>query len=99
MRNPIPSWLFVALLAVFVTSAQAAPTPPVDCDCVTNLPGLTVTCPGPVPDLCALATNCFSTNMLPGSCTQNFPPGFQLPVGSYLLNLTVMDLQSNNFSC
>ena len=72
-----------------------APTP-LDCNCVTNL---TVTCPGVVPDLCALFAPCFGTNMMPGSCIQNFPPGMQFPVGTYLINLTVQDMQSNYFSC
>ena len=69
---------------------------PLDCNCLTNI---TVTCPGIVPDLCALFAPCFGTNLLPGSCTQSFPPGMQFPVGNYFINLTVQDSQSNYFSC
>ena len=75
------------------------PAPPLDCSCLTNLPGLNVTCPGIVPDLCALATNCLSTNYLAGSCIQNFPPGLQLNPGTYPLTIQAMDLQSNTYSC
>lgn len=72
-----------------------SPTP-LDCNCVTNI---TVTCPAVVPDLCALFAPCFGTNMMPGSCTQNFPPGMQFPAGNYVLNLAVQDWQSNYISC
>ncbi|MEO6183259.1 MAG: hypothetical protein ABIP71_09220, partial [Verrucomicrobiota bacterium] len=72
-----------------------APTP-LDCNCVTNI---TITCPGVVPDLCALFAPCFGTNMMPGSCIQSFPPAYQFSVGNYSINLTVQDLQSNYFSC
>ena len=68
----------------------------IDCNCLTNV---TVTCPGFVPDLCVMAANCFGTNVLPGSCTQNFPPGMQLVAGTYPLTLQVMDLQSNLYNC
>lgn len=67
-----------------------------DCNCITNI---TVTCPGVVPDLCALFSPCFGTNMMPGSCIQNFPPGYQFSAGTYTLNLIVQDLQSNNVNC
>ena len=58
-----------------------------------------MTCPGFVPDLCALAVNCFNTNYMPGSCIQGFPPGMQFVAGSYVINLQVMDLQSNVYNC
>ncbi|MCU0770800.1 MAG: HYR domain-containing protein [Verrucomicrobia bacterium] len=74
----------------------SGPEDPLLCGCLTNI---TVTCPAVLPDLCALATNCFTTNMLPGSCTQNLPPGMPVSVGTYVLNLQVLDLQSNAFSC
>ncbi len=67
-----------------------------DCNCFTNL---TLTCPANVPDFCALAANCFGTNMIPGSCTQNFPPGMPLTAGSYPIFVQVLDLQSNAFNC
>ncbi len=76
----------------FLTNAPV----PLNCNCLTNI---TVTCPGIVPDLCALFAPCFTTNMLPGSCTQSFPPGMQFPVGNYSINLTVQSLQSNYYSC
>ncbi len=70
--------------------------PPINCNCLTNV---TVTCPGFVPDLCVQAANCFGTNLLPGSCTQNFPAGLPLNAGTYPLTLQVMDLQSNVYNC
>lgn len=94
----LPVWLGSALLSL-ATAFPVRSADPVDCNCVTNLPGLTVTCPGVVPDLCVLAASCFGTNMMPGSCVQNFPPGTQFPAGSYLLNLQVQDWQSNYFNC
>ena len=72
-----------------------APTP-INCNCATNI---NLTCPAVLPDLCATLTNCFTTNMLPGSCVQNFPPGMPLSVGVFVVNLQVQDLQSNAFSC
>jgi hypothetical protein len=89
-------WL-VTVLVPCVTSAQSPP--PIDCGCMSNLPPLHVTCPGIVPDLCALATNCASTNLLAGSCVQNMAPGMPLVVGNYLLQINYMDLQSNSFAC
>lgn len=69
---------------------------PLDCNCITNI---TVTCPGVVPDLCAMFSGCFTTNIMPGSCTQSFPPGMTFGAGNYSISLTVQDLQSNYFSC
>ncbi len=80
---------------VILNAVSNAPVT-INCNCLTNL---TLTCPAVVPDLCALAVNCFGTNMIPGSCTQNFPPGFPLSVGTYVLNVVVTDWQSNNVSC
>jgi len=41
------------------------PNPPVDCNCLTNLPVFHVNgCIGIVPDLCSIATNCFSSNVV-----------------------------------
>jgi hypothetical protein len=80
---------------VILNLVSNAPTP-LDCNCLTNV---ILTCPAVVPDLCAMFSSCFTTNMLPGSCTQNFPPGMPLSVGTYPLQLQVMDLQSNTVSC
>lgn len=80
---------------VILNAVSNAPTP-IDCACATNI---NLTCPAVLPDLCATLTNCFTTNMLPGSCVQNFPPGMPLTVGTYMVNLQVQDLQSNAFSC
>ncbi len=101
MKSRILSVCLGAALAAFpfVLPAQISGPPPIDCGCVSNLPALQATCPGTVPDLCAIATNCFSTNMLPGSCTQGIAPGAQYPVGTYILNFQVLNLQSNAVSC
>jgi len=73
--------------------------PPVDCDCVSNLPALQIACPGIVPDLCAIATHCFSTNVLAGSCNQVPPPGVTMRVGTNFIVLNVLDPQGNLFQC
>jgi hypothetical protein len=76
------------------------PVPAVDCACLANLPGLqTNGCPAYVPDLCALATNCFTTNMLPGSCVQNPPAGSLAGPGTNSITLMVMDKQTNSVFC
>lgn len=80
---------------VILNAYSNSPTA-LDCSCLTNI---TLTCPANVPDLCALATSCFGTNMIPGSCTQNFPPGMPLTAGTYPVNVQVLDLQSNYFNC
>jgi hypothetical protein len=69
---------------------------PIDCACITNI---ILTCPAVIPDLCATLTNCFTTNMLPGSCTQNLAPGMPLTVGTYTVFLSVSDTSSNVVSC
>ncbi|PWU12949.1 MAG: hypothetical protein C5B50_20390 [Verrucomicrobia bacterium] len=76
------------------------PPQPLDYTCLTNLPNWTVMCPGYVPDMCALAlaSGCFSTNLLPGSCTQGLAPGQQFGVGTYPLSIQMQDLQSNVFN-
>jgi hypothetical protein len=72
----------------------------VDCNCLAKLPGLVTNgCPAYVPDLCALATNCFTTNMLPGSCVQNPPAGSLAGPGVNNIFLMVMDTQSNMVFC
>lgn len=55
-----------------------------------------------MPDLCALATNCFSTNVVigaPGYCLQNIPPGTPAAVGTNIIFFTVVDAQSNSTTC
>src|SRR3989304_3481630 len=99
MLNRTRPALLVTVFFVLATTLPVRSAPPIDCNCVTNLPGLTVTCPGVVPDLCALAANCFGTNMMPGSCTQNFPPGMTFTAGNSTTTPPVQDLQSNYFSC
>ena len=99
MKNRMHSALIGLMLVAAFTNFPSLAASPVDCNCLTNLPGLQVTCPGNVPDLCALAVNCFNTNYMPGSCTQNFPPGMQFAAGTYPLTLQVMDLQSNVYNC
>jgi hypothetical protein len=97
------SGLFGLALAGFVTAAHANPNPPVDCNCVTNLPALqTNGCQGIVPDLCLLATNCFSPAVIigsPGYCSQSPPPDTIVGPGTTSLLFTVMDSQSNTVQC
>ena len=91
--------VLLGLLLPFTSPPRAEAASPIDCNCMSNLPALQVTCPGIVPDLCAIATNCFSTNLLAGSCIQTLAPGMQLVVGNYVIQLNVMDVQSNSYSC
>src|ERR1035437_7561938 len=72
----------------------------VDCNCVANLPRLqTNGCPAYVPDLCALAANCFSTNTPPGPSPQTPPAGSLAGPGTNNISLMVMDTQSNMVFC
>ncbi len=97
---PGPSGLSdeIVLDDVILNLLTNAPPPPLNLSCLTNQPGLSMTCPGYMPDLCALAQNCFSSNYIPGSCIQGIPPGAPLSVGSYTNNFQVMDLQSNIYN-
>jgi hypothetical protein len=93
--------LSLALFAVgsFLPALSIRAADPVDCNCVINLPAITVTCPAVVPDLCVIATNCFGTNLLPGSCLQNPPPGMPVSVGTNMVSLVVSDTLGNPFFC
>ena len=81
---------------VILNLLSNSPPTTLNCSCLTNI---TVTCPAVVPDFCAMFASCFGTNYMPGSCTQNFPPGMQFSVGTYPLTVQVMDLQSNVYNC
>ena len=71
LRILLACWVAPALFPIV---AQAQSVPPVDCTCLLKLPELrTNACQAFVPDLCLLATNCFSpfvTNSMPGYCSQ-----------------------------
>ena len=103
MKKQMESQLL--LVALFLSAAIAATNamPIVDCSCVANLSGLqTNSCVGVVPDLSVLATNCFSTNVIigsPGFCTQTPVAGSQVFPGTYVIQLTVTDSQSNSAQC
>jgi hypothetical protein len=80
----------------------AAATPVVDCNCLSNLPIYHVTnCIGIVPDLCTVATNCFSTNYVagPGFCVQSPGPYTPVSPGTNTIILTVTDVNSNVSQC
>jgi hypothetical protein len=88
-------WFGVILIG-FALLARGGPVPPVDCNCVANLGALqTNACQGIVPDLCALGGNCFSTNLLAGSCSQTPAAGTIVGAGTNNILLSVMDAQSN----
>ncbi len=98
MKTLIRSAWFSLALAASVISARALQA--VDCTCLANLPALQVTnCSGVVPALCSLGTNCFSTNVLAGTCNQSPPAGTILTPGTYSISLNVLDNQSNLVQC
>ena len=90
-------WKFLLLLPVLVLAGARshAQAPAVDCNCVLKLAALrTNACQAFVPDLCALATNCFSTNVVigsPGYCSQTPTAGTPVGPGTTSITLTVMD--------
>ena len=94
------SWL-AALLWAPLSHAQSVP--PVDCSCVLKLPALqTNACVAFVPDLCQLATNCFSplvTIGSPGYCTQSPAPGTSVGPGTTYITFTVTDNQGTVAQC
>ena len=89
-------------LAGVVQAVHANPNLILDCTCLANLPALHTTCPGIVPDLGVIATNCFSTNVnvsMLGYYTQNPPPGTWLGLGTNTIQLTVFDTNYNSAQC
>src|SRR5215831_2419829 len=85
---------------LFLTGGAAQPV--VDCNCLSNLPIYHVTnCIGIVPDLCTVATNCFSTNYVagPGLCVQSPGPYTPVSPGTNTIVLTVTDVNSNVSQC
>src|ERR1051325_6554578 len=103
MTNHLRAALASLLLSSFLPPPSLTAAPVVDCTCVANLPGLqTNACQGIVPDLCLLAANCFSTNVVigsPGYCSQSPAAGTIVGLGPTSILLTVMDSQSNSTQC
>ena len=103
MKNRIIALLFCAALVLAAPPLRAATNTPVNCGCVQGLPSLIVSnCPALVPDLCSLATNCFSTNVIiggPNYCLQNPPPGSPISAGTNVIMFTVTDNQTNQVTC
>lgn len=89
--------------ALFPIVAKAQSVPPVDCDCVRKLPELqTNACLAFVPDLCLLATNCFSpfvTNSTPGYCSQTPTAGTPVGPGTTYISFTVTDTLGVSTQC
>src|SRR4051812_41896873 len=98
---------FMAIFTLFglhsAARTQAQSQPPVDCNCVLKLAALrTNACQGFVPDLCLLATNCFSpfvTVGSPGYCSQTPPPGTPVGPGTTSITFTVVDNQGLATQC
>ena len=94
------SWLAALLWAPL---SHAQPVPPVDCNCVLKLPALrTNACVAYVPDLCMLATNCFSTFVTvgaPGYCSQTPAAGTPVGPGTTYISFTVTDNQGTAAQC
>ncbi len=97
--------VILTLIALFTAAprAQAQSTPAVDCNCVLKLAALrTNACLAYVPDLCLLATNCFSTNVTigsPGYCGQTPPPGTPVGPGTTYITFTVTDNAGTSAQC
>jgi hypothetical protein len=103
LPNQLPR-LLVVVASLFMASArtQAQSSPPVDCNCVLKLAALrTNACQAFMPDLCQLATNCFSTNVTvyPGYCSQTPPPGTPVGPGTTYITFTVYDIFGTAAQC
>ena len=108
MKNMKTKSLQIVLLcwlapALFPIVAAAQSVPPVDCNCVLKLPDLqTNACQAFVPDLCLLATNCFSPSVIigsPGYCSQIPAPGTPVGPGTTYISFTVVDSQGTMAQC
>lgn len=99
MKIHAPLFLAALLWAPFA-GAQSVP---VDCNCVANLPQLkTNACQAAIPDLCLLATNCFSADVIvgsPGYCQQFPAPGTLVGPGTHWITLIVTDSQGVSLPC
>jgi len=67
-----------------------------DCACLAQQPGLHVTnCQATIPDLCAVATNCFRGTVVPPpplppyQCNQNPPAGTPVGPGNHSITVTI----------
>ncbi len=95
--------LLAVVLALEPGRASAQTAPPVDCSCVLKLPQLqTNACVAVVPDLCLLATNCFSSFVVigsPGYCSQTPAAGTLVGPGTTFITFTVQDSQGLAAQC
>ena len=100
LRTLLICWLGLACLPI---ALQAQSVPAVNCDCLLKLPELkTNACQGIVPDLCRLATNCFSPFVkvgAPGYCMQTPPAGTVVGPGTTYISLVVTDSQGTMTQC
>src|SRR5258705_14012923 len=102
MLNRIRLGYFAVMLLGFTVATRAAQTPAVDCNCVAILPALHTTCPGILPDIGLLATNCFSTNVnlnALGFYSQVPFPNTWLPFGTNTIQFSVTDSNYNTTTC
>jgi hypothetical protein len=87
--------LLAALLWAPVVQAQSSGVF-LDCNCLLKLPGLqTNACQAVVPDLCAVATNCYRSTLVPPSplsCSQSPTPGTVVGPGTTSITFTITDL-------
>jgi hypothetical protein len=95
---------FTLLALLFAgASMQAQSPPPVDCNCVLKLTALrTNACQAFIPDLCLLATNCFSSNVSigsPGYCSQTPAAGTPVGPGTTYITFTVVDILGTAAQC
>lgn len=95
--------LLTCLAALRWSPLGHAQPAPVDCNCVLQLAALqTNACVAWVPDLCQLATNCFSPLVAvgsPGYCSQSPAPGTPVGPGTTFITLTVTDNQGGSAQC
>jgi hypothetical protein len=100
MKNKLMRSLLLTGLGALLWAppAHAQSVPLVDCSCVLKLAALTTNaCIAYVPDLCQLATNCFSRSVT--SCSQTPAPGTPVGPGTTYINLTVTDSQGLQSQC
>jgi hypothetical protein len=95
-RNRICRLMVILAASLLVGARTQAQSPPaVDCNCVLKLATLrTNACQAFVPDLCLLATNCFSSSVTigsPGYCSQTPAPGTPVGPGTTYITFTVVD--------
>ncbi len=97
MKRIVFRCLFPLLAALLWAPAVRAQSSGIllDCNCLLKLPGLqTNACQALVPDLCAVATNCYRSTLVPPpplTCSQSPAPGTPVGPGTTSITFTITD--------